>query len=228
MNKKAVSGTLITAMILLIFAGIIIAIFFLPNSLLPEIAEQTKRFERFLPGRSKEDIPSGIGAPEEIKKIFDDLYDAFIKAKGKEDCYIKYTSLDIGEYIIELEYIEAEKGIHMRLINEKKQLISNHFVNGIQHCIALPNKKDDNIIVKVSPLNKAEIKNNNKLWYGSNPYDMFGKYPILYAAKGNDWACFFTDDTVIDPITGIKYGDSVLNDGFDDGDMEKRMKDICK
>ncbi len=234
MNKKAVSETVIIIAILLIFLIIVAAIFFFPDALLPKIAKMTKGFERFLPGKPETEIPPGLNAPKEITEIFNSLYNAFINSKGKKGCFIKYESLNMDKYSIELEYSEKEKGLYMRLLNEKKQLVSDHFVNGVKPCIALPDKNDN--IAKVSPLNKADIKNDNELRYGGYHYHLFGDYPLLYKPTKeqyfpfnpaeNDWACFFTDDAVIDPIDGKWYGtESILRwEGFDEDDMKERME----
>lgn len=229
MNKKAVTGSVIVILILLVFLYIIISIFFFPNALLPKIAEWTKGLERFLPGRAEKEIPPGLDAPKEVIDIFDSLYNAIKSSQGKLGCFQKYKSLDIGDYTIELGYIEAEKGLYMRLIDKNLRQVSSHFISGVKPCIVLPDKNGN--IAKVSPLQNAEIKDNNELYFGGKSYDMFGKYPVVYKPKKelypqpykpdeNDWACFFTDDYVIDPISGNVYGNNWYGlDGFEDGDI---------
>lgn len=229
MNKKAISEALIVIIILLVFFIIVAgSFFFFPNALWPKVAKITRGFEGFLPGKAEKEITSTLDTPQDVIDIFNSLYKAFSSSKGKENCFIQYNSLDIGKYKIELEYIEAEKGLNMILINEKQQQISSHFVSSIKPCITLPDKNDN--IAKVSPLDKAEIKNNNELYYNGDTYDMFAEYPLLYAAKGYDWACFFTDDAVKDPVTGTIYGTASIFgwEGFDNDDMEKRMNQGIK
>ncbi len=224
MNKKAVSEALIVIIVLLILFIIVAGIFFFfPDALLPKVAKITRGFEGFLPGKAEKEITPTLDASQGIIDDFNSLYKAFNSSKGKENCFIQYSSLDIGKYKIELEYIEADKGLNMRLLNEKQQQVSSHFVSSIKPCIALPDKNDN--IAKVSPLDKAEIKNDNELYYNGDTYDMFDEYPILYAPKGYDWACFFTDDAVKDPVTGTVYGTASIFgwEGFDNDDMEKRM-----
>lgn len=224
MNKKAVSESVIVIAILLIFLMIVAAIFFFPNALLPKIAKVTKGFERFLPGKPKTEIPPGLNAPKEITEIFNSLYNAFNNAKGKGDCYVKYTSLNMGDYTIKLEYSNQEKGTYMRLLNEKQQLVSDHFVSGIQPCIALPDKNKG--IKDVKPLDQVDIKNNNKIYYSGSGYDLFSGYPLLYKPKDNNLVCFFTDDRVKDPIDGKWYGtEGIWNwEGFNEEDMKERME----
>lgn len=227
MNKKGVSSSVIVIAILLIFFIVVAAIFFFPDALLPKIAEQAKGAERFLPGKYEKEIPEGLNTPEETTKIFDGLYEAFVNAKKGEDCYIKYTSLNLKDYTIKLEYIDEEKGTNMKLINEKKQLVSNLFVSDIQPCIALPKEEDNDL--KEGLLKKAEIKEDNEFSYGGNTYNMFDEFPLIYKPKGKNLVCFFTDDKVIDPADGkTVYGDTFWNEGFDDGDMKNRMNKLCK
>ncbi|MBW2974314.1 hypothetical protein KY366_01220 [Candidatus Woesearchaeota archaeon] len=200
----------------------VLVIFLFPDAVLPKMAEVSKSFENFLPGKHRTDIPQGMGAPEEIDEVFDSLYNTFINAREREDCFMNYLPLDVEDYTIELEYIEEEKGLYMRLLNEKQQLVSDHFANDIKPCIALPSKKKD--VAKYAPIYKADIKKGNKLSFGGKTYHLFPDYPKLYA-KGKEMACFFTDSKVIDPESKEVYGNNFLLNGFDNSNMETMTKD---
>ena len=182
MNKKAASGTVIVLAILLIFFFVVGGIFFFQDGLLPQIAKATKGFEKFLPGRPQQDIsPGKTTTPEETSKLFDDLYNAFNDHKAAKKCLNNYTSLDMGGNIIELEYITAENGLNMRLLNKKNQLLSSHLVSGIKPCIVLP-APDESIADTLEISYKIIIKRFNKIEYSNGiktfPYSLFDKYTL--------------------------------------------------
>ncbi|MBW2988954.1 hypothetical protein KY358_01410 [Candidatus Woesearchaeota archaeon] len=215
-----------TISILLIVFIIIGGIFFSSGGLIPRAAEAAKGFERFLPGRYEKEISPEEAVPEEIKNIFDSLYEAFALCKEDNDCFSGYGTLEMKEYTIELEYVEEKKGTNMRLLNVKKQRVADHFVEGIMPCIAIPDK-DDDIVAKYAKLERAEIKKRNAIYFGNtNPYYLFPKYPALYKPEGENLACFFTDDRVIDPETGKTYGVGYIPGlhGFDNNDMKTRTE----
>src|SRR3989338_5259807 len=174
-----------------------------------------------LPGKPDEGFSGKEEVTEKVQAAFDGFYGALVKAKNTNECYMKYPSLNLGTNVLEVEYIERMKGTNLRLMNEKGIRIAEYFVDGLQPCIALPDKKRQ--IELEQSISNINIKGNNKAIFWNDEYSLFPKYPFLHIIDKK--FCFFTDSSIISP-QGDVYGERTITRAFTAGFNEKDMTKI--
>jgi hypothetical protein len=139
MNKKAADielDKLIGIIILVIFFLIIFGAFFRPEKgWLNYVADKAEGFVRFIPGRDEIPRSPTLQIPSDLKKVYDNLYETFVKLKeiDQTKCWAEYDEIpELNKIKITIK--ASEKGMDME-INNQDQTLSPETIPDLKPCI---------------------------------------------------------------------------------------------